>query len=157
MGYYGNTSDLMKTLKISETSGVWGQYFQSHLSFPCPWMTSLVAQMVKHLPTMQDTQLQSLGQENLEKKMATHSNILAWKIPWTEEPGRLQSMGSQRVRHDWTTSFHFTSSHAYEWIRHKQVKQFWPKRQKYRKGIIGKKFSYLYKKYTFPPRCGKSY
>ena len=52
--------------------------------------TSLVAQMVKHLPTMQETWAQSLGQEDiLEKEMATHSNILAWKIPWTEESGRL--------------------------------------------------------------------
>ena len=51
--------------------------------------------MVKHLPTMQETWVQSLGQEDpLEKEMATHSSILAWKIPWLEEPGRLQSMGS---------------------------------------------------------------
>ena len=55
---------------------------------------SLVAQSVKNLPAMQETWVQSLGWENpLEKEMATHSNILAWKIPWTEEPGRLQSMG----------------------------------------------------------------
>ena len=60
-----------------------------------------VAQMVKRLPTMQETQVQSLGREDpLEKEMATHSSTLAWKIPWTEEPRRLQSMGSQRVRHD---------------------------------------------------------
>ena len=59
---------------------------------------SLVAQTVKCLPTMQETQVQSLGQEDpLEKEMATHSSILSWKIPWTEEPGRLQSMGSQRI------------------------------------------------------------
>ena len=64
-------------------------------------MTSLVAQMVKHLPTMQETRVQSLGQEDpLEKEMATHSSILAWKITWTKKPGRLQSMGSHRVRHD---------------------------------------------------------
>ena len=57
--------------------------------------------MVKRLPTMQDTGVQSLGQEDpLEKAMATHSSTFAWKIPWTEEPGRLQSMGSQRVGHD---------------------------------------------------------
>ena len=57
-------------------------------------LTSLVAQTVKHLPTMQETWVQSVGQEDLlEKEMATHSSILAWKIPWTEEPGRLQSMG----------------------------------------------------------------
>ena len=61
---------------------------------------SLVAQMVKHLPAVQEAQVQSLGQEDpLEKGMATHSSILAWRIPWTEEPGRLH-MGSQRVRHD---------------------------------------------------------
>ena len=57
--------------------------------------------MLKHLPTMRETWVQSLGREDLlEKEMATHSSILAWKIPWTEEPGRLQSMGSQRVGHD---------------------------------------------------------
>ena len=60
---------------------------------------SLVAQTVKRLPIMQETHVQSLGQEDLlEKEMATHSSILAWKIPRTEEPARLQSMGSQRVR-----------------------------------------------------------
>ena len=64
-------------------------------------MTSLVAQMVKRLSTMRETWVQSLGGEDLlEKEMATHSNILAWKIPWTEDPGGLQSMGSQRVGHD---------------------------------------------------------
>ena len=63
--------------------------------------TSLVAQTVKHLPAMWKTRVQSLGQEDfLEKEMATHSSILAWKIPLMEEPGRLQSMGSQTVRHD---------------------------------------------------------
>ena len=62
---------------------------------------SLVAQMIKCLPAVWETWVQSLGQEDpLEKEMATHSSTLAWKIPWTEEPGRLQSMGSQRVRHD---------------------------------------------------------
>ena len=62
---------------------------------------ALVAQAVKNLPSMQETWVQSLGLEDLlEKEMATHSSILAWKIPWMEEPGRLQSMESQRVRHD---------------------------------------------------------
>ena len=62
---------------------------------------SLVAQTVKNLPAMQVTWVPSLGQEDsLEKGMATHSSILAWRIPWTEEPGGLQSVGSQRVRHD---------------------------------------------------------
>ena len=61
--------------------------------------------MVRHLSTMQETWVQSLGWEDLlAKEMATHSRILAWKIPWTEEPDRLQSMGLQRVGHDWATS-----------------------------------------------------
>ena len=60
-----------------------------------------MAQVVKRLPTMQETWVQSLGREDpLEKEMAIHYSILAWKIPWTEEPGRLQSMGLQRVGHD---------------------------------------------------------
>ena len=64
-------------------------------------MTSLVAQMVKHLSTMWETWVQSLGREDpLEKEMAIHSSTIAWKIPWTEEPGRLQPMGSQRVGND---------------------------------------------------------
>ena len=59
-------------------------------------LVSIVAQTVKNLPAMQETQVQSLGQEDpLEKDIATHSSILAWRIPWTKEPGRLQSMGSQ--------------------------------------------------------------
>ena len=60
-----------------------------------------MAQMVKNLPAMQETWIQSIGQEDtLEKGMATHSSILAWEIPWTEEPGRLQSMQVTRVGHD---------------------------------------------------------
>ena len=63
--------------------------------------TSLVAQLVKNLPAMEETQVQFLGWEDpLEKEMATHSSMLAWRIPWTEEPGGLQSMGSQKVGHD---------------------------------------------------------
>ena len=66
-----------------------------------PWWASLVAQLVKNPPAMLETWVQSLGWEDpLEKEMATHSSTLAWKIPWTEEHGRLQSMGSQRVGHD---------------------------------------------------------
>ena len=62
---------------------------------------SLVAKMVKNLPIMRETWVQCLGRDNLlEKGMATHSSILAWRIPWTEEPGGLQFTGSQRVRHD---------------------------------------------------------
>ena len=64
----------------------------------------VVAQMVKNLPSVQETQVHSLGWEDpLEKEMTTHSSILAWRIPWTEEPGGLQSMGLQRVRHNWAT------------------------------------------------------
>ena len=60
-----------------------------------------MAQTVKHLPAMWETQVRSLSQEDsLEKEMATHFSTLAWKIPWVEEPGRLQSMGSQRVEHN---------------------------------------------------------
>ena len=62
---------------------------------------SLMAQLVKNLSAMQETRVQSLGWEDpLEKGMATHSSILAWRIPWTEEPGGLQSMGSQRIGHN---------------------------------------------------------
>ena len=75
---------------------------------------SLVAQMVKHLPAMRETWVRSLGWEDLlEKEMATHSSILTWRIPGMEEPGRLQSMGSQRVVYDWETSLHFTSPVTY--------------------------------------------
>ena len=64
-------------------------------------LRSLVAQMIKRLPEMHETWVRSLGREEpLEKEMATHSSTLAWKIPWMEEPGGLQSMGSQRVRQD---------------------------------------------------------
>ena len=64
-----------------------------------------MAQRVKCLPVMRETWVRSLGRDNpLEKEMATHSSILAWRIPWTDESGRLQCPGSQRVRHDWVTS-----------------------------------------------------
>ena len=69
--------------------------------------TSLVAQTVKHLSTMWETRVQSLGWEDpMEKEMATHSSTIAWKIPWTEEPGRLQSMGSQS--RTWLSNFTIT-------------------------------------------------
>ena len=63
--------------------------------------------MVKNLPAIRETRVQSLDQEDpLEKGMATHSSILAWRIPWTEEPGGLQPVRSQRVGHDWVTHTH---------------------------------------------------
>ena len=70
-----------------------------------PARASLVAQMVKNLPAMRETWVQSLGWEDpLEKGMAAHSIVLAWRIPWTEESGALQSMGSKRVGHHWASN-----------------------------------------------------
>ena len=72
-----------------------------HVSDIRVYWASLVAQRLKHLPGMQETRVRSLGWEDpLEKEMATHSSTLAWRIPWREEPGRLQSMGLQKVGHD---------------------------------------------------------
>ena len=79
-----------------------------------------MAQLVKNLPVVQETQDQSLGWEDpLQKEMATHSSILAWRIPWTEEPGRLQSMGLQRIGHNLVTKqqqqkqpFTYTQTHT---------------------------------------------
>ena len=78
------------------------------ISYPLQYsQASLVAQMVKNLPAIQETQAWSLGWEDpLEKGTATYSSILAWRNPWTEEPGRLQSMGLQRVGYDWVTFTH---------------------------------------------------
>ena len=65
----------------------------------------MVAQMVKNLPAMRETQVQSLDQEDpLKKEMATNYSLLAWRIPWTEEPGRLHSMGLPRAEHNWVTN-----------------------------------------------------
>ena len=73
---------------------------------------SQVAQIMKNLPKMQESWVQSLGwEDSLETGMATHSRILAWRIPWTEKPDRLQSMGSQRVGHDWATNTHRVFAH----------------------------------------------
>ena len=78
---------------------------QKLLSVETGKRTFLVAQIVKNLPAIQETQVQSLSLEDpLEKGMATHSSILAWMIPWTEEPGGLQSLGSQRVGHNRATN-----------------------------------------------------
>ena len=95
-----------------------------NFQLPAQFWTSLVAQTVKRLPTMPETRVQSLGWEDpLEKEMATHSSSRAWKIPWTEKPGRLQSMGSQRVRHDWVTSLHLT--YLLYRINHYEI-EIWP-------------------------------
>ena len=80
----------------------------SSINVTLTYLTSLVGQTVKHLSTLWETQVWSLGWENpLEKEMAIHSSTIAWKIPWTEEPGRLQSLGLQRVGHDWATLLYF--------------------------------------------------
>ena len=85
--------------------GCWGKAQLVNSIFFILIRASLVAQMVKNLPAIWETWVQSLGQEDpLEKEMATHSSILAWRIPWIEEPGGLQFMGSQRVRHNWATN-----------------------------------------------------
>ena len=83
----------MITLESDEKKKILKYLFQA--------LSTNMAQMVKILPAMQETWVQSLGQEDpMEKEMATHSSILAWRIPWTEKPGGLQFMGSQRVGHD---------------------------------------------------------
>ena len=83
------------------------------------WAT-LVAQMVKRLPAMQETRVWSLGQKDPpKKKMAAQSSTLAWKIPWMEEPGGLQSMGLQRIGHNWVTSLSFFLS--WEWLSVNEV------------------------------------
>ena len=84
------TQEIAKELNVDHSTFIW-----------LLKQTRKIAQTVKRLPTMRETRVRSLGWEDrVEKEMATHSNSLAWKIPWTEDPGRLQSMGSQRVRHD---------------------------------------------------------
>ena len=92
-----------------------------------------VAQMVNKLPTVLETWIWPLGQDDpLEKGMASHSNILAWRIPWTEEPGGLQSMGSQRVRWDWASNKNF----------HKKIEK--KQKQKHSKRFVN--FVHLFKK-----------
>ena len=82
-----------------------GSYGSNSLSV----VVCVVAQRLKRLPPMRETRVWSLGREDtLEKEMAIHSSILAWRIPWTEKPSRLQSTGLQRVGHDWATSPHLT-------------------------------------------------
>ena len=97
---------------------------------------SLLAQRLKRLPAMRETRVRSLGWEDpLEKEMATHSSILAWRIPWTEQPSRLQSMGSQRVGHDWATSHTpFNSSTT-------GLKAFWNRPLECRSKLIRKRDS----------------
>ena len=93
----GDLGSISRLDKSGEENG-------NRLQYSC-LVSSLATQTVKHLPTVRETWVPSLNQKDLlEKKMAPHSNTLAWKIPWTEEPGGLQSMELQRVGHDWATS-----------------------------------------------------
>ena len=110
MGFPGSSAGKESTCNSRDPSSIPGSRRSARegIGYPlqCTW-ASLVAQMVKHLPTMQETWVWFLGGEDpQEKEMATRSSILAWRIPWTEEPGELQSTGSQRVGHDWVTNTH---------------------------------------------------
>ena len=114
-GTHSAASLLILMIKHTQNTGantwiVWLKAATLWLNKPffLPPRVSLVAQRLKRLPAMRETRVRSLGREDpLEKEMVTHSSILAWRIPWTEEPGGLQSTGSQRVGHDWATSLHF--------------------------------------------------
>ena len=97
----------LKTIEAGKTQ-------EEILTFHLTTLAFLVAQMVKNPPVMEETQIWSLGREDpLEKGLVTHFSILAWRIPWTEEPGRLQSVGLQRAGHDWVTNTH---THIYNLI-----------------------------------------
>ena len=104
-----------------------------------------MAQTVKRLPTMQEILVQSLGREDLlEKEMATHSSILSWKIPCLEEPGRLQSMGSQRVGHDWVTSLHFFIALINICLKHEIIHSLVPDYfSSYQIGMALRKLNYI--------------
>ena len=106
---HGNWFGLDLSLLALQFISITAHHCFSYLLNPPPAPRPGVAQRVKHLPVMQETQVRSLGWEDpLEKEMATHSSILAWRIPWTEEPGGLQSTGSQsRTRLSDFTSLHF--------------------------------------------------
>ena len=116
------------------TNSVLGSSIATHICYSCCCYLMVVilmgkdfpvAQMVKNLPAMQETRVRSLGCEvPLEKGMTIHSSIAAWRIPWTEKPGRLQSVGSQRVRHDWVTNTHIDT---YKIIVIKTM-QYWPRK-----------------------------
>ena len=106
-------------LFFSYTNKSWQTSYNQALSWCTTLCPMLAAQMIKNLPAMQESQVPSLGWEDpLEKQMATHSSVPAWKIPWTEESGGLQLTGSQRVRHDWVTNTLIVlyATHSYCWV-----------------------------------------
>ena len=104
MGFPGSSAGKKSACNAGDPGSIPGseRFPGEGLGYPLQYSWAfLVAQMVKNLSAMWEAWIQSLGQKDLlEKKMATYSSILAWRIPWTEEPGRLQSVGSQRVRHN---------------------------------------------------------
>ena len=106
-------AQLVTNLPAIQETPVWflvGRFPGGGISYPLQYSwTSLVAQLVKNVPVMQETWVWSLGQKDpLEKGRAIHSSILAWRIPWTREPGGLQSMGLQTIWHNWAiNTFHF--------------------------------------------------
>ena len=103
---YNNIISVIVTLiENKNTHKILSLILKYYCNSNCPWLSHCrEAQGIKYPLLMQEMQVWSLGWEDLlEKKMSTHSSILAWNISWTEEPGRLQSMGSQRVLHDWET------------------------------------------------------
>ena len=104
------TPDRLQSMQLQRFRHDWATEYAHHVENNSPILfhlictTVLMAQMVKNLSTVQETWVQFLGwKDPLEKGMTTHSSILAWRIPWTEEPGRLQSMGLKRGRHNWVT------------------------------------------------------
>ena len=101
---------------IASESALCSWTFHTELnSFHHHFMTSLVAQLVKSLLVMREIWIWSLGRKDpLEKEMATYPSIPAWRIPWTEEPGGLQSVGLQRVGHDWVINLHFHFHHHFQ-------------------------------------------
>ena len=114
--FYYNT---VITHLIWSLSKIWNNIILVLLPFNMQSQTSLVAQTVKYLVAILESWVQYLGWEDLlEKEMATHSSILAWKIPWMEEPGRLQFMRSQRVGHHWVTSLSLSFQSRTELYKH---------------------------------------
>ena len=123
---YKNTRKLLNKEQLD------GLFKTAHLSWIAtnhPTWASLVAQTVKRLPAMRETQVRFLGREDLlEKEMAIHSSTLAWKIPWTEEPDRLQSMGLQRVSGTWLSGFTFTfipHGHSFSFRKRQEQELLW--------------------------------
>ena len=131
-------------LHIYFTVSLWGRNdYSRNLNYVNIY---LVAQRIKHLPAVQETWVWSLGwEDSLEKEMAPHSSILAWRIPWIEEPGRLQSTGSQRVGHDWATSLSLSNTYL-ESLNYKA---------KNRNGILGASLLVQKSVFFLPRMCRK--